>query len=303
MNQMKKLLLAFLLPAAAPAQAGEAAALIEQCNEAHRTGHYEQAVGHAEAALRLQASADAWLCLGRAQGGLGRHEAALQALNRAEQASATPLQRMVALTLLGDQHAAAGSHEVARSHYQSSLEAARQAGNRRFQAINLNRIGDALAAAKDHTAALTQYRQGLDLAGNDNERAKSHARIAAAHHALAGHDLAIEHQIKAVLLQERMGSLADYAEAMLALVRYCLAGRAYRDAERWLGRLIPVTTLNEAPYWEARARALMAETQAALGNAEAAAAELAQARALAEKAGDQEFLQQFDRQNGQAGTR
>lgn len=296
-------LLAFLLPAAASAHAAEAAALIEQCDDARAAGRFGQAVTHAEAALQREASFDAWLCLGRAQAGLGRNDAALQALAEAERSAGEPLQRVAVLTLLGDQHAVSGSHELARSHYERSLEMARQAGNRRFQAINRNRIGDMLATAGDPGAALTQYQQALDLAGNDNERAESYARIASAHSALAEHDLAIEHQVKAVLLQEHMGSLADYAEANLALARICLNGQAYRDAERWLAKFIPVMALNEAVYWEAHARALMARTQAALGNAEAATTELAQARALAEQAGDQELLQQLMRQDGHSRAR
>lgn len=301
---MNKLhLLISLLSAAAFAHAKEAATLVELFNEARSAGRYEQAIGHAEAALRLAVSFDAWLCLGRAQGGLGRHEVAQEALVEAERLANDVLQLVITNTLLGDQYAVIGNHALARSHYERSLEMARQANNRRFQAINRNRLGSMLMATSDPSAALAQYRLGLELAGNDNERAESHAYIAAAYATLGEYNLAIEHQIKAVLLQERMGSLGEYAEANLALARICLAGQAYRDAERWLAKFIPVMRLNEAVYWEAHARALMARVQAALGNTEAAATERAQARILAEKAGDQELLRQLEEKDGRPGAR
>jgi tetratricopeptide (TPR) repeat protein len=282
---------------ASPVRADDVATSVQACNQARAAGDFAQAVAIADKVLKQGGEVrDAWLCLGRAQSALGNHAAALTALEEAEKLSTQPLQRIVTLTLLGDQHAATNSHAKAREYYEKSLTLAREENNVRFQLININQGGLSLAKEGNHAGALVQYQQGLKLAANDNERADSFERIAATHGALGQYDQAIEYQIKAVLLQERVGNLNQYANANIELGRICLAAKAYKDAENWLSKFIPVMSLNENPYWEARARYLMGKTQAALGNSQASASEFAQSRALAEKIGDRDFLLQLDQE-------
>lgn len=278
---------------AAPAWA-DAAAAVQACNQARAAGDYAAAVTQAEIALQDGAGKrEAYLCLGRAQGELGNHAAALAALQAAEQLSSQPMERMVALTLLGNQYRTAKDYTQAQACYERSLAIAREEKNSRFQLININQIGESRAGAGDQEGALTLYQQGLQLAANDNERADSYARIAAAHSALGHHDQAIEQQIKAVLLEERSGDLDHYAHANVELGRICLAAKAYGDAEKWLNKFVPVMVQNDSAYWEARARHLLGQVSAARGDTKAAAEQYAQARALAGKIGDQQLLQEI----------
>lgn len=277
-----------------PSAWADSAAAVQACNQAREASDYAAAVTQAEIALKDGAGKrDAYLCLGRAQGELGNHAAALLALQAAEQLSSQPMERMVAITLLGNQYRAARDYAQAQACYERSLAIAREEKNTRFQLININQIGDSRSGAGDQAGALALYQQGLQLAANDNERADSYARIAAAHSALGHHDQAIEQQIKAVLLEERSGDLDHYAHANIELGRICLAAKAYGDAEKWLNKFVPVMVQNDSAYWEARARHLLGQVSAARGDAKSADEQYAQARALAGKIGDHQLLQEI----------
>lgn len=282
------------LLAALPAWAGNAAQSVQGCDQALQSGDFVQAATHAEAALRdAPDNRDAFLCLGRAQGGRGNNAEAVAALLTAEKLSVQPVEHIVALTLLGNQYQSAKSYAQAIDAYRQSLAIARTEKSARFELINLNQIGEALEGAGDPSAALEHYLQGLKLAANDNERADSNARIAAAHSVLGDHDKAIEHQLKAMLFEERSGDLNHYAHANIELGRICLAAKQYADAEKWLGKFLETIAQTEAPYWQAKARYMLGKVKTAKGSATEAAEQFSQAKALAQKIGAEQLLKEI----------
>lgn len=292
MNRL--LVLANLLFLTLPALAADPAPHIQACDQALQDGTYDQAAAHADQALKLAPdSRHAYLCLARAQGAAGKHAEALAALQQARKLATQPIEQMVALTLIGNEHLATGVHQEARVAYQQSLDLARRANNKRFQHINLNQLGTVLQADGDVAGALELYRQGYPFAANDNERADSNARIAAAHSLLGEHDKAIEYQLKAMLAQERSGDLAHYADANVELGRICLVAGKYADAEKWLGKFLNVIPQANAPYWEAKGRLMLGRVKAAQGKSGEAAKQYARGRALAEQAGDRQLLEEI----------
>jgi tetratricopeptide (TPR) repeat protein len=232
----------------------------------------------------------ALLCLGRARSALGQHEASLQALQSAEKLSATPGERIVALILIGNQYKAIGNYAGATDVYRQSLALARAEKIKAFERISLNMMGELLQQAGDVAAALEHYLQGMKLAANDNDRADSNGRLAAAYSALGNHDRAIEHQIKSMLLEERSGDLNHYANASIELGRICLAAKQYADAEKWLKKFLKAIEGAGGDYWEAKAHALLGKARASAGDKKEAAEHFEQAKKLAEKAGDKQLL-------------
>lgn len=279
---------------ATPIWAGSAAPAVEICDRALQSGDFAQAVAHAEAALRVEPdSRDAYLCLGRAEGERGNAAEAVAALQAADKFSTQPVEHIVALTLLGNQQQSAKAYEEAIAAYRQSLAIARAEKSTQLERINLNQIGEALQGQGDPAAALEHYLQGMKLAANDNERADGNARVAAAHSLLGNHDKAIEHQLKAMLFEERSGDLNHYANANIELGRICLAAKQYADAEKWLGKFLVTIAETGNAYWQAKARYLLGQVKAAKGAAAEAAEQFAQARALAQKIGAEQLLKEI----------
>jgi len=288
MKQMVATIIASIFAMSAPlALAAEAPA----CQSLLADGSYAPAEQAALATLQASpGEVDTLVCLAQAQSGLGRHAEALQTLDRALASAGTPADRLVVLVMQGNTQRALSLPEEAIAAYQRVLVLAREQKIPRFQMIAHNLIGEVLEAGGKRQQALQHYQQGLEMASNDNERADCYARMAHAHSLLSEHDKAIEFQIKSVLLEERSGDLQHYANANIALAEFCLAGKSYRDAERWLNRFIPVMAANASPYWEARARHLLGKVQAAQGKAAEADQEFAHARQLARQAQDADLL-------------
>lgn len=269
---------------------------VDACNQALEAGDAAKAMTQAQEALPSAVNKrEAYLCLGRAAGELGKHEEALAALQSAEKLSAQPVERIIALTLLGNQYREAENTPQAVEAYRKSLEIARAEKNTGFELINLNQLGSALEKSGEVVSALEQYQLGLKLAANDNERADSHARIAAAHSLLGQHDKAIEHQLKSVLFEERAGDFNHYAYANIELGRICLVAKQYADAEKWLGKFLGAIAEAGDSYWQAKARLMLAQVKSAKGAGNEAKSEFSQARAMAQRIGAHQLLGEINK--------
>jgi len=267
---------------------------VDGCSRALEAGDAESAAIQAREAVRSTPNKrDAYLCLGRAAGELGKHDEALAALQAAEQLSTQPVERIVALTLLGNQYLKAKNTQQAIVHYRKSLEIARAEKNAGFELINLNQIGSVLEESGDAAGALEQYQLGLKLAANDNERADSHGRIAAANSLLGQHDKAIEHQLKAMLFEERAGDFNHYAYANIELGRICLVAQRYADAEKWLGKFLGTIAEAGDSYWQAKARYMLARVKSAKGADDEAKEQFTLARNMASRLGAAQLLQEI----------
>ena len=274
--------------------AESALADVEGCNKALEAGDAAKAATLAQQALPGATNKrEVYLCLGRAAGELGKHDEALAALQAAEKLSVQPEERIIALTLLGNQYREVKNTSQAIENYRKSLEIARTEKNTGFELINLNQIGSALEGSGDAAGALEHYQLGLKLAANDNERADSHGRIAATNSLLGQHDKAIEHQLKAVLFEERAGDFNHYAHASIELGRICLVAQRYADAEKWLGKFLGTIAEAGDSYWQAKARYMLARVKSAKGAGDEAKEQFALARIMASKLGAQQLLQEI----------
>lgn len=269
---------------------------VEGCNQALEAGDAAKAMTQVQAALPGAVNKrEAYLCLGRAAGVLGRHDEALTALQSAEKLSAQPMERIIALTLLGNQYREAENTPQAIEAYRKGLEIARAEKNTGFELIIVNQLGAALEKSGEAAGALEQYQLGLKLAANDNERADSHARIAAGHSLLGQHDKAIEHQLKSVLFEERAGDFNHYAYANIELGRICLVAKQYADAEKWLGKFLGAIAEAGDSYWQAKARLMLAQVKLAKGAGNEAKDEFSQARAMAQRIGANQLLGEINK--------
>lgn len=247
-------------------QDAELSAHLRACNAAIGDGDASKALAYAERALQKEAdNREALLCKGRAHGGIGQNKQALAALQAAEKASATPLEHMVARTLIGNVQNSDGQSGEAIASYRQSLAVAEQSQNKAFQRINRNLIADIQLQNNEALPALENYLTASDFAANDNERADSYARIAAAHSKLGQHDLAIEYQLKAALAEERSGDFNHYAHANLELGLIYSGAGEFANAEKVINKIIDDSQQQGTTYWQARGYYAMARVKLASG--------------------------------------
>lgn len=277
----------------AQADGGDSASIIKAiktCNQANSEGNASKALGYAEQVLKQnKTNRDALLCKGRAHSGLGQFNEAVTALQAAEKLSATPMDHMVALTLIGNAQKNAKLYPEALDSYHRSLLLTQAAKDKRFERINLNQIGDALVESNQLDAGLESYLAGNKLSANDNERADNFARIAAVYSSLGKHDLAIENQIKAALAEERAGDQDHQANAYLELGRIYTAAAQYDKAEKAIDKTTKMSKEQGSAFWEAKSYYYLALAKAANGQSPAAKALLTDAQHICEEIGEQEL--------------
>jgi tetratricopeptide (TPR) repeat protein len=266
----------------------EAAANLKACDAALEEGDADKALPYADAILKHNPlNREALLCKGHAHVALEQYDAAVVAFKATEKLSATPTDHMVGLVLTANALKETQKYEEALGMYRQSLAIAQTEKNKQFERINLNEIGDTQKATNQVEAALESYLAGQALAANDNERADGYGRIASSYSALGKHDLAIEHQVKATVLEGRAGDMNHYANAYLELGRIYTAAKDYERAEKAIDKVVKLSKENGGPYWEAKSYYYMAMTKSANGQSPEAKALLADAQRISEQIGAQ----------------
>lgn len=262
--------------------------MLLSCNQSVEAGEYDTAIEFAQQALKYDRdNQEAWLCKGRAYGRAGQAQPAIESLQTAVQKAGTPQEHIMALTLLGNIYKNFKEHTKAIESYKKSLEVSQQNGNRRFEHINHNLMGDTLLESNEPLAALDNYLAGSQKAANDNERADSFERIAATYLSLKQYDQAIEYQVKAQIMQQKSGTLDQYANASLELGHILTEAKDYRRAEKTLSKIIQFSKDNGGAYYEAKGYYYLAKVKAAADDHAAAKVMLAEAKRIAGQIGDE----------------
>jgi tetratricopeptide (TPR) repeat protein len=275
--------------------ADDPGAAVLNCQKAFTTGEYTEAVGYAQQALSASPeNREAYFCLGRSQGAAGDHVSAIRSLKETDRLSKKPFEHVVALAQLGNEYKSAKAYADALVAYRQSQAIAHADKNKRYEMIALNLIGETLQDSGDLAGAIDAYHQGYNLAANDNERADSHAHLAAAYSANKQHDQAIGHQIKAVVLEERSGDLDHFAHANLELGRIYLEARQYAEAEKVMGNTLPVVVQAGDGYWEASVYQMQARVRYAQGKVDEGNDLIRRGAELAKKIGADELAKDIE---------
>ena len=259
---------------------------LDACKKALAAGDFSLAVQHAAAStFASNKNREAYLCQFQAYAGLKDGVRAIESLAAADNLSNSPMEHVVTLTLIGNQYLASRQFDKALENYRQSLTLSRENSSRNFQMINLNQIGEALEGKGDNQTALENYLVALKLAANENERADSSGRIAATYSVIGEHDKAIEHQIKAMFLEERSGDFDHYANASLELGRIYTRAGQFANAESTLTKALERIRKAQDPYWEAKGNYYLALAKRGQGDVQGASDLMQAARQLAEKIG------------------
>lgn len=262
------------------------------CNAALDKGNISNAMSVSDEILKLEPNnRDGLLCKGRALGAQspaaqGKYEAALSALEMAAKQSKPGFEEIITYLLIGNLHKQNNKNAEAIASYDKSLKVSEAEKNDKFKLINHNLIGEAHTQNNDLNAALASYLVGYKLTKNDNERADSFERLGITYSTLGQHDLAIEYQLKGMLMQQRSGTLDQYAEASLALGKVYANAKEYPQAEKTYNKLIQFAKDNGGAYYEAKASYGLAQVAAAKGDTSNAKAMMGDALKIAKNIGD-----------------
>lgn len=244
---------------------------IKACNEAINKSDAPTALKLSEVILTKKGNShEGLLCKARALGLQKQYAEAETAFKQSIEATQDTFFHTIAYMLLGNLHKNNNKTDAAIVSYNKSLDTCIQRNDQTYSRINHNLIGDAHTQAKDLNAALDSYLVGVRLSNNDNERAESFSKTAATYSALGQHEKAVEFQVKAALMQQKAGTLTDYADAMLMLGQYHYDAKDYTNAERTYKRLAKFAKDNGGAYYEANANFRLAEALYANGDKAAA---------------------------------
>ena len=257
------------------------------CNSALDKGNIASAIVVSDEILQLEPNnRDGLLCKGRALGAQGKYDAALSALEMAAKQSKPGFEEIISHLLIANLHKQNNKNAEAIASYEKSLKVSEAEKNDKFRLINHNLMGEAHMQNNDLNAALASYLAGSKLTKNDNERADSFERLGITYSALGQHDLAIEYQLKGMLMQQKSGTLDQFADASLALGKVYANAKEYPQAEKTYAKLIQFAKDNGGAYYEAKASYDLAQMKAASGDTNNAKALMGDALKLAKNIGD-----------------
>jgi tetratricopeptide (TPR) repeat protein len=168
--------------------------------------------------------------------------------------------------------------------------------NKAMERLAINAIGDISNNDKDYQAALDWYIQGFKLAANDNERGESAEKVAGAYHALNKDDLALEYQIKAYLMHDRVGTPDQYAQSSILLGQYYAIVKNYDNAEKTLNKIIKFANEQGGEYYEAKASYVLAKVELARGDTEKAAKLIEKAKLIAKRTQDAALEKEIEKE-------
>ncbi len=295
MKLEKTLIAAFILMIFNDVLAGNYSA--SECNKLLNTGNTTAAIDYSKAMLSLNGSdKDALLCQGRAYYAAEDFNKALVAFDLAEKNSNNDLDKIVAVFLKANASYALNQKDLALASYIKALKQSQMIANKAMERLALNAIGDISNNDKDYQAALDWYIQGFKLAANDNERGESAEKVAGAYHALNKDDLALEYQIKAYLMHDRVGTPDQYAQSSILLGQYYAIVKNYDNAEKTLNKIIKFANEQGGEYYEAKASYVLAKVELARGDTEKAAKLIEKATLIAKRTQDAALEKEIEKE-------
>ena len=275
--------------------ADEAADKVSACNAALNKGELSSAITISEAILKqVPNHREGLLCKGRALGAQNNYDAALTTLEMAAKQSKSGFDEILSHIFIGNLHKNNNRNMEAIASYEKSIKICEAERNDKFKRINLNLIGETQIKNNNLNAALASYLAGSKLALNDNERADSFERLASTYSALGQHDAAIEYQLKAVLMQQKAGTLDDYANASYTLAQIYEKAKEYGNAEKSFSKLLQFSKDNGGAYYEAKASYALGKIKAITGDTERAKTAMAEALVIARNIGEAKLASEIE---------
>ena len=285
----------FLFSLSANANGADIAGKLGECTAALSKGDLNTALKSSDAILKLDPkNHDGLQCKGRALGALGKYAEAVNVLEASAVNTSDGFEQIISYLFLGNLHKDNNKNVEAIAAYEKSIKICELEKNDKYRRISLNLMAEAQAQNKDFNAALASYLVGSKLSMNDNERADSYERLASTYKTLGQFDDAIAYQIKGVTMQQKAGTLDQYANANLALGSIYVAAKDYVSAEKTFTNLAKFSNDQGGAYFEAKADIGLAQTKSASGDVASAKVFVDKAKNIAKETKDKALEQEIE---------
>ena len=285
----------FLISLSAIANTADVAEKLGECTAALNKGDLNTAIKTSTDLLKLDPkNHDGFQCKGRALGAQGKYAEAVSALEASAANTTDGFEQIISYLFLGNLHKENNKNAEAIAAYEKSIKLCEAKKNDKYKRISLNLMAEAQTQSKDFGAALASYLAGSKLAMNDNERADSFERLASTYKALGQYEHAIEYQIKGVSMQQKAGTLDQYANASLALGDIYIAAKDYASAEKTYTNLAKFSNDQGGAYFEAKADVGLAQTKTASGDTASAKVWIDKAKTIAKDTKDRALAQEIE---------
>lgn len=254
------------------------------CNSALNKQDYADAIAKANLAMKQSnLASQGMMCKGRALLATGKIQEAKAEFAEADKKASNDFDKTVANLLMGNVEKEQQNYKEAIKLYEKSLGFAQKDDNRNFTRVSYNLLGDTYGLLAEYPTSLKFLEEGEKLAMNDNERADSYERIAANYQSQQRFDKAIEYQLKGITMQQKAGTLDQYAEANLTLGHLYTQSKDFSKAEATFSKLIKFSQDNGGAYYEAKSNIYLAQAKQAQGDNTSANQLLAQAKTIAQQ--------------------
>jgi len=213
---------------------------------------YKRAIEAGKRAVRKYPNNSlAHFCLGISHSQIGEFKLSLKHLKRAESLTSNKGDLMYIYNWIGGIYHGMGNLDDALLYYSRSLSLARDLGDRRMQAANLNNIAAIYRAKGELDKALSYYEESLRLKTDEKEKAPTYNNIAIIYGKKGDYKKAVEYFQKAIEIGERYGDYHGVSIRKLNLGDTYRKMKDYEKAERYLLEGLEGVKKVGDKFWEA----------------------------------------------------
>jgi len=225
---------------------------VEACFNFYKAGDYKRAIEAGKRAVKKYPNnPDAQFCLGISYCEVGEFKIALEHLKRAESLTSNKKDLMRIYSQIGLIYHRMGYLDDALLYCSRSLSLARDLGDRRMQAVNLNNIALIYYAKGELDKALGYYEESLRLQTDEKGKAPTYNNIANIYHQKGNYQKAVEYLKKAIEIGERYGDYHGASRWKLNLGDTYRKMKDYEKAEKYLLEGLQGVKKVGDKYWEA----------------------------------------------------
>lgn len=191
---------------------------VDNCFDYLNAGDYQRAIESGKRAVSLYPqNVAAYFCLGRSYYRVGEFDLAFEEFKKAERLASSRSDLMYIYNWLGLVYQRKGDIDNALFYHERSLSLARDLGNTKLEATELNNIASIYHDKGELDKALDYYERSLRLHEDEKDKVATYNNIALIYYDKGDYQKAIEYLKKAIDLGERSGDYHGVAISMFNL--------------------------------------------------------------------------------------
>jgi tetratricopeptide (TPR) repeat protein len=225
---------------------------VDACFNFYDARDYKRAIEAGKRAVqKYPNNSGAHFCLGISYSQIGELKLALEHLKRAESLTSHKEDLMYIYGWIGLIYHRMGYLDDALLYHSRSLSLARDLGDRRMQAANLNNIAEIYRKKGEFDKALNYYEESLRLKTDEKEKATTYNNMALIYNKKGNYQKAVEYLKKAIEIGERYGDYHGVSRWKFNLGNTYRKMKDYEKAEKYILEGLEGVKKVGDKFWEA----------------------------------------------------